>query len=110
MANRRRKNRDELIKLRIKLSQLKNEKANKSDEYENLKKENEDYLKSNEEFRLKNESLDSAIKQLISRIDINALLKEIDIEELNLMAQNNKVMNTTLLHLLNKWEAIGKSD
>lgn len=110
MAARRKANRDNLIKLRIKLSQLQTEKATKSEEYEKLQKENEDFIKSNEEFREKNEKLDAGIKMLIQRIDLNALLKEIDVEELSLMANNNAVMNKTMMQLLNKWEAIEKPD
>lgn len=44
------------------------------------------------------------------KIDINALLKEVDIEDLKLTAQTNKMMNAALHQLLGKWESINKVD
>jgi len=35
-------------------------------------------------------------------------LKEIDIEDMRLLAQNNKMMNSALHNLIGKWEAIQK--
>lgn len=51
------------------------------------------------------------IAQTIQRIDINNLLKEIDIEELQLLAKNNKTMNFAMENLITKWNFItGKKD
>ena len=46
------------------------------------------------------------IATTIQRIDINNLLKEIDIEELQLLAKNNKQMNFSMTNLITKWNAI----
>ena len=37
---------------------------------------------------------------------INTLLKEVDIEDMRLLAQNNKMMNSALHGLISKWESI----
>jgi hypothetical protein len=36
------------------------------------------------------------------------LLKEVDIEDMRLLAQNNKQMNSALHNLIGKWEQIQK--
>lgn len=43
---------------------------------------------------------------MIQKIDINSLLKEIDIEDMKILAQNNKMMNLALHNLIGKWEHI----
>ena len=45
---------------------------------------------------------------LIKRIDVNALLKEVDMQELELMAQNTEQMNVNFLNMLNRWDIIKK--
>jgi hypothetical protein len=37
-------------------------------------------------------------------------LKEVDIEDLRLLAQNNKMMTSALHNLLGKWESIQKNE
>lgn len=46
------------------------------------------------------------IAMTIQKIDINNLLKEIDIEELQMQAKNNKQMNFALENLITKWNFI----
>ena len=46
------------------------------------------------------------ITETIQRIDVNNLLKEIDIEELQLQARNNKEMNLAMENLVTKWNFI----
>jgi hypothetical protein len=50
--------------------------------------------------------LNKEIAATIQKIDINSLLKEIDIEDLRLLAQNNRMMTGALHNLLGKWETI----
>ena len=44
----------------------------------------------------------------IQKIDINSLLKEIDIEDLKILAQSNKQMNSAMHNLIGKGEQIQK--
>ncbi len=46
--------------------------------------------------------------QLIQRIDVNSLLKEVDMEELKLLATNTENMNMAFMNMLNRWESIRK--
>jgi predicted RNase H-like nuclease (RuvC/YqgF family) len=104
------KNREEIIKLQIRYSQLMSQDERLKGEHTTLHDENEFYLKKNAEFELENAKLNKEIQQTIMKIDINALLKEVDIEDLKLQAQTNKMMNATLHQLLSKWENINKID
>lgn len=103
------KNKDDIIKLRIRLSQLISQEEKMNEELEKLKKENEFYMKKNAEFEQENASLQKEIALTIQKIDINSLLKEIDIEDMRLLAQSNKQMNQALHSLINKWETIQKA-
>jgi hypothetical protein len=75
-------------------------------EFEKLKTENDFYIKKNNDFELENEKLNKEIQMTIQKIDVNSLLKEIDIEDMRLLAQNNKMMNSALHNLIGKWEQI----
>ena len=57
-------------------------------------------------FMIQNKLLKEKIATTIQRIDINNLLKEIDIEELQLLAKNNKTMNFAVENLITKWNFI----
>lgn len=90
------RNREEIIKLQIKFSQLVTLEEKSKVELQVLTEENAFYLKKNAEFEAENEKLNKEIVMYIQKIDINNLLKEVDIEDLKLLAQNNKVMTSAL--------------
>eukprot|EP00347_Sterkiella_histriomuscorum_P023278 403335260 len=104
------RNREEIIKLQIKLSQLQAQEEKSKVEFVKFKDENDYYLKENQKLELDNEKLSKDIKTTIQKIDINALLKEIDIEDMRLLAQNNKSMNHALHNLIGKWEMIQQQE
>lgn len=79
-----------------------------AEELDKLKRENEYYLKKNAEFEEENLKLQKEIHITIQKIDINSLLKEIDVEDMRILAQSNKQMNHALHGLINKWESINK--
>lgn len=80
------KHRDEIIKMQIRISQLQSLEERLKIDHETLSKENEFYLKKNAEFELDNEKLTKEIHATIQKIDINYLLKEVDTEDLRLLA------------------------
>ena len=63
-------------------------------------------LKSNEDFDKKNKKLDAEILELIQRVEVAALLKQVDLEEMNLLSQNNINMNRAFANLLSSWQRI----
>ena len=102
------KNREEIIKLQIRLSQLIASEERMQEELKKFKKENDDYIKENAKLEDENNKLQKEIHLTIQKIDVNSLLKEIDIEDMRLIAQNNKQMNSALNNLIGKWEQIQK--
>lgn len=102
------RNREEIIKLQIRYSQLQSQQEKLGGEFKTLKDENDFYQKKNAEFEADNDRLNKEIASTIQKIDINYLLKEVDIEDLRLIAQSNKQMTSALHHLLGKWESIQK--
>ena len=46
--------------------------------------------------------------ELIQRIDVSTLLKEIDMEEMRHLATQNKTMNMAFQSMIGKWEAINR--
>ena len=77
---------------------------------EEVTEQNTKVLKSNEDFDKKNKKLDAEILELIQRVEVAALLKQVDLEEMNLLAQNNISMNKAFGSLLNSWARIENKD
>ena len=96
--------------MQIKYSQLQSTEEKLKGELKTFTDENDFYKKRNAEFEADNEKLNKEIAQTIQKIDINYLLKEVDIEDLRLLAVNNKMMTSALHNLLGKWETISKLD
>jgi len=99
-------NREEQIKLRVKNSQLDSQTASLTEEELTLKEDNTKLIEDNTALEKENQGLKDKIAKTIQRIDINNLLKEIDIEEMQLLAKNNKQMNFAMENLVTKWNFI----
>ncbi len=81
-----------------------------SEELKNLQTENEFYAKKNNEFEEENKKIQKEISMTMQKIDINNLLKEIDIEDMKILSQTNKQMNSAIHNLISKWETIQKNE
>jgi 5'-3' exonuclease len=93
MAARKFANKEDIIKQQLRLSQLKSQKKRLTAEEEILAHENEVTIKENVKYETDNEKLQSTIMMLIQRIDVSTLLKEIDMEEMRHLANQNINMN-----------------
>ena len=99
-------NREDLIKLNVRNSQLDSQTKMLEIEEEQLTEGNKKLIEHNGELEAENLALKRKIAETIQRIDINNLLKEIDIEELKILAKNNKSMNFAMENLITKWSFI----
>lgn len=99
-------NREDLVKLNVRNSQLDSQTSMLEIEEEQLTEENKKLIDHNKELEDENLELKRKIATTIQRIDVNNLLKEIDIEELQLLAKNNKQMNFAMENLITKWTFI----
>ena len=86
MSARRFANKDDIIKQQLRLSQLKSQKKRLQEESEELATGNAAVIKENEKVEADNERLQQVIMELIQRIDVSTLLKEIDMEEMRPLA------------------------
>lgn len=110
VEKRRAEGREEMLRMQIKLSQLQTANAKTKEELEKLTATNESLTKNNATLDAKNTKLDAEIVSLIQRIDVNSLLKEVDVEELKLMVTNTENMNMAFMNMMNRWESIRKEE
>ena len=103
-------NKEDIIKQQLRLSQLKSQKKRLTEEKEVLTRDNAAVIKENEKYEETNEKLQKEIMMLIQRIDISTLLKEIDMEEMRHLANQNTNLNMVFQSLLNKWEVIKRQE
>jgi len=71
-----------------------------------LDRDNTQVIKENEKYEIDNEKLNKKIVELIQRIDVSTLLKEIDMEEMRHLANQNIQTNQAFENLLWKWSQI----
>lgn len=106
----RRHQRQELIDKKLKLSMLQSANLTLCEEEKTLIASNAVLIKENAEFEKQNENLSKEINLLIQRIDVSTLLKQIDLEEMKMLANNNNQMSIAFQGLLNQWENILKAE
>ena len=79
--------------------------------------ENKDILseliQENERLRNENDELEQNIKktridieEIQQKIELNAMLKDIDVNELKVLSQNNVIVNNNINNLLSKWDKV----
>lgn len=70
---------------------------------------NAQIVKDNERLTKENDQVAKDIALLIQRIDVSTLLKQIDLEEMKVLANNNNTMSMAFQGLLHQWEGILKN-
>ena len=67
----------------------------------------------NEKLRQENDELEQNIKktridieEIQQKIELNAMLKDIDVNELKVLSQNNAIVNNNINNLLSKWDKV----
>ena len=70
-------------------------------------------IADNEKLRQENDELEQNIKktridieEIQQKIELNAMLKDIDINELKVLSQNNAIVNNNINNLLSKWDKV----
>ncbi|CAI2365613.1 unnamed protein product [Moneuplotes crassus] len=97
---------DENIRLKSLHDLLEVRKERLTSEVEDMNNENEDYLKKNEELEEENKETEAKIKMVLKKIDVNNLLKAVNIDDLSAAAKKNQNVNKVLMTLINKWEQV----
>ncbi len=70
-------------------------------------------IAENEKLRQENDELEQNIKktridieEIQQKIELNAMLKDIDVNELKVLSQNNAIVNNNINNLLSKWDKV----
>ena len=70
-------------------------------------------IQENERLRNENDELEQNIKktridieEIQQKIELNAMLKDIDVNELKVLSQNNAIVNNNINNLLTKWDKV----
>ena len=105
-AEKRLKNREELIKLQLRLSLLKSANETVTAELADQTKKNVELKKENLDLEKFNEKETEQIELCLQRIQISALLKEIDVEEMRQLANSNETLNSAFIKIFTQWERI----
>ena len=70
-------------------------------------------IQENERLRNENDELEKNIKktrinidEIQQKIELNAMLKDIDVNELKVLSQNNAIVNNNINNLLTKWDKV----
>ena len=87
---------------------------NQTDDYLNANKEVlVELIQENEKLRNENDELEKNIKktridvdEIQQKIELNAMLKDIDVNELKVLSQNNAIVNKNINDLLTKWDKV----
>jgi FtsZ-binding cell division protein ZapB len=99
-------NDDELVTLKSLKFFLSTKKDRLTGEVDQMTKENDDYISRNEELEAENNIVEGKIRSLMQKIEINNLMKEINIDDLTLATKNNQSVNQLLMNMMNKWEQV----
>ena len=68
--------------------------------------DNERYRGLNEKLEIDIKSLYKKTDELLQKIELNNLLKDIDINELKMLSTNNAIVNNSINSLMGKWDKI----
>ena len=101
-------------------SEVKNEiiqtktNINQTDDFLNSNKDIlVELIQENERLRNENDELEKNIKktridieEIQQKIELNAMLKDVDVNELKVISQNNVIVNNNINNLLSKWDKV----
>ena len=71
-----------------------------------LVKENEQTHAENEKVARTIPELKLAIDNMLQKIQLNEMLKEVDLDELKMLKQNNLSVNSAIAGLVQRWESL----
>ena len=75
-------------------------------ELDKISKENSELFSDNEKISKNIPELKERIENLTQKIQLNEILKEVDLDELKMLKQNNMTVNSAITNLVSRWEAL----
>ena len=97
---------NEIIETKTNINQTEDFLNSNKDILNELIQENERLRNENEELvqNIKKTKMD--IDEIQQKIELNAMLKDIDVNELKVLSQNNAIVNNNINNLLTKWDKV----
>lgn len=97
---------EEIQKLVNDIEMCKSDAQRMAAERAGLEKENEALLARSAKLEADIQQADNMIKEQAQRMQLNELLKDVDLDELKMLAQNNATVNASISGLISKWNAL----
>lgn len=73
---------------------------------QNLESENQRIREGTEKFEIDIKTTTKKIEEMQQKIELNTILKDVDINELKMLSQNNALVNSSINNLLSKWDTV----
>ena len=95
---------NEVVETKTNINQTEDFLNNNKDILVQLIGENEKLRQENDELEQNIKKTRIDIEEIQQKIELNAMLKDIDVNELKVLSQNNAIVNNNINNLLSKWD------
>jgi len=96
----------EIIDVKNNINQLEDLINDNNNKLEGLVDENNQFKMENEKYESDIKNLKIKIEELQQKIELNTMLKDIDVNELKMLSQNNAIVNNNINNLISKWDKV----
>ena len=71
-----------------------------------MESKNEKFKKSSEKYEIEIKNIQTKTEEIQQKIELNSILKDIDLNELKMLSQNNAIVNQSINSLMSKWDKV----
>jgi hypothetical protein len=96
----------EMVDLKNSINQLEIVTEENQNILENLESENGRIKIQNEKLEIDIKSINKKIEEIQQKIELNSILRDVDVNELKMLCQNNAIVNNSINSLMSKWDNI----
>lgn len=96
----------ELIEVRNAIDEIKIIIEENSSNLSSISQENEKIRYNSEKYEIDIKVLKKKIEELQQKIELNTILRDIDVNELKILSQNNAMVNNSINSLISKWDKV----
>jgi len=96
----------EIIDVKNNINQLEDLINDSNNKLETLVDENNQFKMENEKYESDIKNLKIKIEEIQQKIELNTMLKDIDVNELKMLSQNNAIVNNNINNLISKWDKV----
>jgi hypothetical protein len=106
LSNQERELRQEKIDIKNSIDQLEIWIEENKTLHNNLLAENEKFKKSSERNEIEIKNIQKKTEEIQQKIELNSILKDIDLNEFKMLSQNNAIVNHSINNLMSKWDKV----